>query len=207
MRRVARRAAFGFYRRMFKGERSLLVGVTLNAGRVPTSCQSGLLELKTAMRIMTITAAHGAFQNLMMEGRRKRRLDLAMATNAKLRVIHLQQFDGGEAGLFGIGGGHSAVRAGKISIGRDQVRRMTVSAADVVAPVLAATEVIVLFLARMTGQTSLGVCLGRFVLEGNDLGRIALCNVGLAWPTLRKAIRRRSFPSRTNRLRQFLRTV
>jgi hypothetical protein len=88
------RTAFGFYRSMFVRERPLLVHVTLNTRGIPTSCQSGLFKLKTAVRVMAITAAHGAFQNFVMEGRGKCRLDLAVATEAKLRVVHLQHFDG-----------------------------------------------------------------------------------------------------------------
>ena len=58
---------------------------------------------------------------------------------------------------------------------------VAISATDVVAPVLAAPEVIVLFLARMTRETRLGDLFRRFVLERNDLLRIAFLAVGLAW--------------------------
>jgi len=61
------------------------------------------------------------------------------------------------------------------------MRRVAVRASDIVAPVFAAAEVIVLFLARMTGKTSLRDLLGCFVLERNDLRRIAFFRVGLAW--------------------------
>ena len=64
---------------------------------------------------------------------------------------------------------------------------MTVSAADVVAPVFAATEVIAFIFARMAGETRLGNLLGRLVLERNDLRRIAFFRVGLARPMTRFA--------------------
>src|SRR5262245_3462619 len=58
---------------------------------------------------------------------------------------------------------------------------MAVSAADVVAPVFATAEVVVLFSPRMTGQTRFRDLFRRLVLERNDLGRIAFLRVGLAW--------------------------
>jgi hypothetical protein len=94
VRRMTGRTPFGLHRRMFVSKWSLLVHVTLNTRGIPASCQSGLLKLKTAVRVMAITAAHGAFQNFVMEGRRKCRLDLAVTTQTKLRVIHLQHSDG-----------------------------------------------------------------------------------------------------------------
>lgn len=53
------------------------------------------------------------------------------------------------------------------------VRRMTIGAADVVAPMLAAPEIIVSFFARVTGETSFGSFLRRLVFERNYLGYIA----------------------------------
>ena len=57
---------------------------------------------------------------------------------------------------------------------------MTIGATDVVAPVLATAEVIALFFARVARKTSLGSLLRRFILERNDLGRIAFGNMVLA---------------------------
>lgn len=57
---------------------------------------------------------------------------------------------------------------------------MTVSAADVVAPVFAAPEVITFLFARMAGETCFGGFLGRLVLKRNDLRRVAFFGVGLA---------------------------
>ena len=61
-----------------------------------------------------------------------------------------------------------------------KVRRMTIGAADVVAPVLAAAVVVVLFLAGVARQTSLSSFFRRFILKGDDLGGVALGNVVLA---------------------------
>ena len=57
---------------------------------------------------------------------------------------------------------------------------MTIRTTDVIAPVLSTTEVVALFFARVARQTSLGCFLRRFILERNDLGRIAFGNVVLA---------------------------
>src|SRR5207253_2642120 len=53
------------------------------------------------------------------------------------------------------------------------VWRVAVGAAHVVAPVLAADEVAVLFAARVARQTRVGDLLGRLALEGADLGLVA----------------------------------
>ena len=69
VRRVACRAAFRLHRSVFEGERSLLVGVALDTSRIGSSRKPGLLGLESTVRIVTIRAAHRAFQNFVMEGR------------------------------------------------------------------------------------------------------------------------------------------
>ena len=86
-------ATFSFHGRVFVSEWSLLVYVTLEAGSISASGQPGLFKFKTAVRIMTITTAHGAFPNFVMEGHRKRRLNLAVTTETKLRITRLQHLD------------------------------------------------------------------------------------------------------------------
>src|SRR5712692_4535558 len=73
--------------------------------------------------------------------------------------------------------------------------RVTIRAANIVAPVLAAPKVVVLFLSRMAGKTSFGNLFGRLVLERDDLGRIALRNVGLAGAMTLLAAGNFSFPT------------
>lgn len=74
--------------------------------------------------------------------------------------------------------------------------RVAVSTADVVAPVFAAAEVVVLFTTGVTAQTRLGNLLRGLVLEGNDFLRIALLDVGLAWTMARFASSHLLFPTR-----------
>lgn len=102
MRRVTRRTAFSLQRRMFIGEGSLLVRVTLYAGRIRARGQPGLLELKTAMRIVTITALHHAFENFVMKRLVEIRLHFAVTAHAKLRLASLQQVQGREVGLLSV---------------------------------------------------------------------------------------------------------
>src|SRR5437773_2977128 len=99
VRRVASRTPFRLDRRMLVGKRTLFVDVALYARGIGAGRQPGLFQLKTAVRIVAIAATHCAFQNLMMEGRRERRLDLSVATHTKLRIVHPQHSDGREARL------------------------------------------------------------------------------------------------------------
>jgi hypothetical protein len=72
---------------------------------------------------------------------------------------------------------------------------VAVGTANVVPPVFAAPEVIVLFFTCMTGETRFRNCLGRFVLERNDLRRITFLYVRLAGTVARFATRNFSLPA------------
>ena len=91
MRCVTRHASFGLNRGMLINEWALLVGVTLNASCVCASGQSRLLELKTAMRIMAITALHRSFKYLVMERKFELVLRFRVAAETELWLVHLQQ--------------------------------------------------------------------------------------------------------------------
>ena len=90
MRRVANRAAFSLERRVLVREGTLLIRVTFDASRIGASGEPCLLEFKTAMRIMAVTAFHGPFKNLVMERLGKIGLHFTMTTHAELRLAHLQ---------------------------------------------------------------------------------------------------------------------
>ena len=107
--------------------------------------------------------------------------DFAVTAQTELRFTDLEQLNGREAGLLRIRARDEHVRARDISAGDLAVGGMTVSATDVVAPVFAAAEVVVLFSSRVAAQAGFGDLFRRFVLERNDLGRIAFLHVGLAW--------------------------
>ena len=72
---------------------------------------------------------------------------------------------------------------------------MAIRTTNVVTPVFATAEVVVLLSARVTGQTRLRDFLGRLVFEGNDLLRIAFLNMGLAWTMTRLTARYLLFPA------------
>ena len=72
---------------------------------------------------------------------------------------------------------------------------MTIGAADVVAPVFTAPEVVVLFPAGMATQTRLRDLFRRFGLERNDLLRIAFLCVRFTWTMARFAAGDLCFPT------------
>ena len=73
---------------------------------------------------------------------------------------------------------------------------MTISATDVVAPVLAAAKVIVFFSTGVTAQTCLRGFLRRLILERNYFLRIAFFDVGFARTMARLATRHLLLPTR-----------
>ena len=87
MRRVAGRTAFHFQRRVLKNERALFVTVALDAGRVGADRELRLLLLKPAVRIMTIAAAHRAFEHFVPEWLAELCTHLGVARHAKLRLV------------------------------------------------------------------------------------------------------------------------
>jgi hypothetical protein len=93
MRRVTSRTPFSLKRRVFVGEWTLLISVTLNASCIRAGGQSGLLEFKTAMGIVAITALHGSFEDLMMERLCEIRLHFTMTTHAELRLADFQHVE------------------------------------------------------------------------------------------------------------------
>ena len=167
---------------MLVSKRSLLINVTLDTSGVRAGGQAGLLRLETAMGIVTVTATHRAFQNFVMERHGELRLHFVMTADAELRIVCLQHTNSGKAGLLGIRRFDQHVRAGFISAVGERVRRMAIGAADVVAPVLSATEIVPLFFSRVAGQTRFRSFFWRFVFEGDDLRDIAVGNMIFAWP-------------------------
>ena len=86
MRRVTRDATIGLNRSVLINKRTLFVCVTLDTGRIEASRESCLLESKTAVRIVTVTALHRAFEHLVMERQLELVFHFAMTIQAKLRL-------------------------------------------------------------------------------------------------------------------------
>ena len=78
---------------MFVGEWTLLIRVTLDASRIRAGGKPRLLQFKTTMRIVAVTALHRSFENFMMERRIKLRLHLTMTTQAELRLADFQHVE------------------------------------------------------------------------------------------------------------------
>lgn len=89
---MAGNAAFGLYWRVFVNKWTLLISVTLNTSSVCTGSQPRLFEFETAVRIVTVAAAHGAFEDFMMKRQVKLVLDLRVAAYAQLRLTGFKQF-------------------------------------------------------------------------------------------------------------------
>jgi len=181
VRRMTSDAAFRLYWSMLVNERSLLVCVTLYAGCVRAGGEPCLLELKAAVGIVAIAAFHCAFQHLVMERQIKLMLGFAVTTEAKLRFAGLEQFQVCDTGLLCVGTGDKHVRCRELSSARRRMARVAVSTTDVVAPVFAATKVVVFLSACVTAQTCFRSFLGRLVLKRNDLLRVTFFDVGFPW--------------------------
>ncbi len=91
MRRVACGASLYLQRPMFKNERTLLIGMALNARRVGSEGQLCLFGLKAAVRIVTVATVHRSLQDFMSEWLAKLGLDLGVTRYAKFRLTGSQQ--------------------------------------------------------------------------------------------------------------------
>jgi len=112
------------------------------------------------MRIVTIAALHHPFENFMMEGFVKVGLHCTVAAYTELRISSLQHVEGREARLFSVGPTDKSDRFRNILAGFDKVRRVAIGAADIVAPVFAAFEIVSLLFTGVASQTRLRDLLG-----------------------------------------------
>ena len=94
VRRVAGRAAFDLQWRMLEDKWPLLVSVTLQTPRISAGREACLLKLKTAVRIVTITALDLSFEHLVMKRPAKLRFCLTVTTNTELRLTPAQHVYG-----------------------------------------------------------------------------------------------------------------
>jgi hypothetical protein len=153
-----------------------------------------LFKFKAAVRIVTIAALHGAFENFVVERGTKRWFHLAVTTQAELGLAVFQQLHRRKSRLFCIRSGNVNVGAGQVFSGDTFMRRMAFGTTDVIAPVLTAAEVVVFFFAGMAGKTSLRNFFGRLVFEGDDLCWISFFGVRFTWPVTGFAASHLLFP-------------
>jgi len=157
-----------------------------------------LFGLKAAVWVVAITALDHSFQHLVMERLVKVGLNFVVTTDAELRFTNLQQMDRREVRLLRVGSVDERNRLRNVSVRFKLVRRVTAGAANIVAPVFTAPEVVSFLSTGVAGQTGFRYFFGRLVLERNDLGWVALFEMGFAWTMTRFAPGNFSFPA-TNR--------
>ena len=145
MRRVTSDATISLDRCVFVNERALLVSVALDAGGVRAGGEPRLFQFKAAVWIVAITASHRAFQHLVMERQVELVFGLAVTTETELWFAVSQQLDIGETRLLRIRFRDKDVRGCELASAGRRVGGVTVRTTDVVAPVLAAAEVVVFF--------------------------------------------------------------
>lgn len=153
VRSVAGGAAFQFQRTVFENERALLVGVAFNTCCIRADGQFGLFGLKSSVRIMAIAASHGSFQHFVVERFGELRFRLVVTAHAELRLAR-SEHDVRRLvrSLFT----YVAYHLGRIQplVSRvGAVGRVAIGAADVISPMIAATEIIVTLAAGVTCQT------------------------------------------------------
>ena len=135
---------------MLVNKRTLFVSVTLDTRGIGARRQSRLFQLESAVWVVAIAASHRAFEHFVMERQVELVLGLAVTTEAKLWLALLQQAYVRKARLLCVCRGDEDVRGRELSSSWWRVGGVAVSATDVIAPVLAAAEVVVFFSACVT---------------------------------------------------------
>jgi len=140
---------------MLKDEWSLFVCMTLEASGISACRKTRLLQLKAAVWIVTIAALHHPFQHLVMKRPAELGFSFSVTTDAELRLASAQHIRRQQITISSCSFGQEFVRTRIASLRYSGVRRMTIRAPYVVAPMLAAAEVVVFLFAGMTAQTGL----------------------------------------------------
>ena len=170
VRDMTRRAAFDLERRVLENERTLFVRVTFDTRRVNADRKFRLFLFKASVRIMTIAAFHRAFEHFVMKRLGKLRFRFAVTADAELLLVGFEHRDRRILPRC------SADERDRINFRQfvfRAVRRVAFRTADVVAPMLAAPEIVVFFFSGVTRETRFGNFLRVLVFERNYLGFIA----------------------------------
>jgi len=147
---------------MFEDEWPLLIGVALQAdGICSPRCFPHVREIESTMLVVTACAAHSPFGDAVMKRPRKLLLDFTVASVTKVRGLFDQQ----------------------ILDAHRLVRRVAITARDLVHAVLRLTKVVPLFPSFVTGETA-SIRFARWSpLEPVNLRRVAsTINMFLARP-------------------------
>lgn len=161
---MTRRAAFDLQRSVLKNERTLFIRVAFDTSRVNADRELRLFLFKTSVRIMTIAAFHCSFQHFMMKRFGKLRLRFAVAADAELLLVGFQHGDGR---ILTRRPAEKGDRIGFRQFMLCSVSGVAIGAADIVAPMIAAPEIIVFLFSRMTAEAGFGNFFPVFIFEGN----------------------------------------
>jgi hypothetical protein len=158
--------AFGFHWQVLKHEGSLFIGVALGADRVSASDAADVAQCARAMKFMAIGAIDEALVYAVVVGLREVGLRGDMTPVAQIWLRSRQQ----------------VLRFAGV------VRRMAIQAANVIARMGRAAEVLLTSSVGVTRQATRAYLLPRQLLEANDLGDIAsTCDVLSSRPMTRFA--------------------
>src|SRR5713226_6067605 len=90
MRVMTNLATLDLQWRMLEDEWTLFVRMTLQAGHIRTHRQSRLLELESAVRVVTVAALDLPFEHFVVKGHIELRFHLGVAAQTQLRLAHFQ---------------------------------------------------------------------------------------------------------------------
>lgn len=152
MRRVACIAPFGLQRSMFISERPLHLGVAFHTCLCGAKCKPSLFLLKAAVRIMAVAAVHRSFKHLVVEGLRELCFHFGVAANAKLRLTVLKHCAGRKVRPLCCRLADKCNRAGLLVAKARAMGRVAVSTTYVVTPVVAPSEIIMVFFSCVAGK-------------------------------------------------------
>ena len=174
-------AALEFQWCMFENEWALFIRVAFNASYVRADRELGLLRFETAVGVVTVRTSHSALEHFVMERFGELRFLLIMAAKAKLRLTLLQH---GRCRLFF----DQCHRAGFGDRFFFRVSVVALSTSDIVAPMLAATEVVVSVFCFVASEACVGCGFRIKILKVDDLCLVtATLDVGFAWAVARLA--------------------
>ena len=140
-------AALQLQRAVFEHEGPLFVGMTFDARGIGPDREPRLFQFKPAVRVVAVAAVHCAFHDLVAEGLVELGLHFRMAGHAKPGFARSEHRFMSLARLLRRGIVHEGRRIHPELPELGTVGTVALCTADVVAPVLAAAEIVVGFLA------------------------------------------------------------
>ena len=181
---------------MLVNEWALFVRMALDTGRVSTNGELRLLRFKPTMGIVTVAAGHSSLKHLVMERLAELRFCFAMAANTELRFALPEHNRFDLIRFLFRRGAYERHRLGFEVLGTGSVRRVAIDAADIVAPMHAASKIVVAFSTGMAAEARLRDSL-RILADKCNYAALngGIINVLFAWPMTRLATLYLVFPA------------